>query len=135
MTEGHHTISHNGDAGSFDKVRQIKKLLYQQTTKLFDELKALPEGGKTIWDNTLIVNWSELSQGDTHQIDNDLVVFAGGAHNYFRTGRYLNFASQGKRSFSNMLVSVWQYMGYSSVDSFGDPLLLPGGNGPLPGLT
>lgn len=135
MTEGHHTLSHNSDTASFDKVRQIKKLLYQQTTQLFDALKALPEAGKSLWDHTLVVNWSELSQGDTHQFDNDLVVFAGGAHNYFRTGRYLNFASQGKRSFSNMLVCVWQYMGYSSVDSFGDPLLLPGGNGPLAGLT
>lgn len=135
MTEGHHTISHNSDTASFDKVRQIKKLLFSQTTKLFDELKALPEAGKTVWDHSLVVNWSELSQGDTHSVSNDLVVFAGGAHNYFRTGRYLNFASQGKKSFSNMLVSVWQYMGYSDVDTFGDPLLLPGGNGPLAGLT
>jgi hypothetical protein len=109
--------------------------LNQQTTILFDQLKALPEAGGTLWDNTLVVNWSELSQGDTHQCNQDLVVLAGGAGRYFRTGRYLDVAAASKRSFSNLLVSVWQYMGYSDVVSFGDARLMPGGTGPLPNLT
>ena len=82
-----------------------------------------------------MVHWSELSQGDTHQVDKDLVIFAGGAQRYFRMGRYLDFTSAPKRSFSNMLISCWNYMGFSDVQSWGATELLPGGGGPLAGLT
>jgi hypothetical protein len=134
LSDGHHTLSHMTDDASFAKIRSIKKYLFDQSTKLHDELKALPEAGKALFDNTLVVHWSELSEGDTHQTDKDLVVLAGGG-GYFRTGRMLDFNSAPKRGFSNMLISCWQYMGYSDVDSWGDPLLLPDGPGPLPGLT
>ena len=36
---------------------------------------------------------------------------------------------------SNMLLNCWQFMGYPDVAAWGDPLLMPGGTGPLPGLT
>lgn len=134
MTQGHHTMSHMSDDTSFGNIRAIKKYLFDQSTKLHDALKAIPESGKTILDNTLVVHWSELSQGDTHQTDMDLVVFGGGG-GYFRTGRMLDFSNSPKRGFSNMLVSCWQYMGYSDVTAWGEPLLLPDGDGPLPGLT
>lgn len=134
-TDGHHTISHNSDDASFERIRAIKKTLYAHTTKLFDQLKATPDGdGKTLWDNSLVVNWSELSQGDTHAVDNDLVIFAGGAQGHFRMNRYLNFRSVPKNSFSNMILSVWGYMGMSDA-TWGEPLLLPNGGGPLPGLV
>jgi Protein of unknown function (DUF1552) len=132
--EGHHTASHFSDASAFTKIRAIKKYLFEQSTKLHDELMMLPENGKTVFDNTLVVHWSELSQGDTHQRDQDLVVLAGGG-GYFRTGRMLDLKSVAKRSFSNLLVSCWNYMGYSDVVEWGDPLLMPGGSGPLENLV
>ncbi|MBX7099739.1 MAG: DUF1552 domain-containing protein [Myxococcaceae bacterium] len=136
LTDGHHTISHNSDTTSFDHIRAIKKQLFTHTTtKLFDLLKATPEADKTMWDYSLVVIWSELSQGDTHATDNDLVLFAGGAHGHFRQNRYLNFKSVAKNSHSNMVLSVWDYMGYGDVTTWGDPLLLPNGGGPLPGLV
>jgi hypothetical protein len=135
MTEGHHTISHSSDDAAFTKIRAIKKYLFDQSTKLHDELMAIPEGGKTVFDNTLVVHWSELSQGDTHQKDKDVVVMATGNSGVFRTGRFLDFNSASKRGFSNMLLNCWQFMGYSDVTSWGDPLLMPGGAGPLPGLV
>jgi hypothetical protein len=134
LSDGHHTISHMSDDASFAKIRSIKKYLFDQSTQLHDALKAIPENGKTVFDNTLVVHWSELSQGDTHQTDMDLVVLAGGG-GYFRTGRMLDFSNAPVRGFSNMLISCWQYMGYSDVTTWGEPLLLPNGPGPLPGLT
>lgn len=134
VTEGHHTLSHLSDGTAFTKIRTVKKHLFDQSTKLHDELMALPEAGKTVFDNTLVVHWSELSQGDTHQKDKDLIVMAGGG-GYFRTGRMLDFTTAPKRGFSNMLISCWNYMGYSDVQSWGDPLLMPGGAGPLPNLV
>jgi hypothetical protein len=135
VTEGHHDLSHLSDGTAFDKIRMVKRHLFAQSTRLIDELRALPEGNGTVFDNTLVMNWSELSQGDTHQKNRDLVVLASGTQSYFRLGRYLDFVSAPKRGFSNLLISCWHYMGYTDVTTWGDPLLLPGGGGVLPGLV
>ena len=135
LSQGHHAISHNSDAASYASIRAIKKYLFAQSTKLHDELKALPEAGKTVWDRTVVMHWSELSQGDTHQKDKDLVVLAGGADGYFRMGRMLDLTGNSKRGFSNLLVSLWNYMGFPSVTTWGDPLLMPDGAGPMPNLV
>lgn len=131
MTDGHHDISHMSDEASFAKIRVIHKHLWQQSVTLHDLLKATPDGpGGTLWDNTLVVHWNELGQGDTHSENDALVVFAGGAGGHFKMGRLLDF--QNKASFADMLVSCFHYMGYEDVMSFGDPLLNSGG--PLPNL-
>jgi Protein of unknown function (DUF1552) len=135
LTEGHHDISHVSDAAAFAKIRSIKKYLYTESCKLHDALKALPEGGGTVWDRCVVMHWSELSQGDTHQKDKDLVVLAGGADNYFRMGRMLDLTGKPRRSLSNLLVSLWNYMGYADVTTWGEPLLMPDGAGPMPNLV
>jgi len=93
--------------------------------------RPLPEGDGTVWDHTLIVHWNELAQGDSHAINDSLVILAGGANGYFRRGRYLDFANQA--SFADMLVSCFHYMGFDDVTSFGDPVLQL--KGALTGLT
>jgi hypothetical protein len=133
ISEGHHTISHNSSDESFAKIRAIKKHLFECQTKLFEELKAIDEGGQSLFDNTVIVHWSELSQGDTHQQNQDLVIFAGGGGKYFRTGRYVNMDGRPKRSFSNLLVSCFNYM-HSDVTTFGETSLMPDGAGVMPSL-
>jgi len=130
-TEGHHDISHNSAPDAFVKIRAIHKHLWTENTKLYEALKAIPEMGGTVWDHTLVVHWNELAQGDTHAINNNMVIFTGGAHNYFRRGRLLDFNN--KSSFSDMLVTCFQYMGFSDVTSFGDSLLRL--TGTLPNVT
>jgi hypothetical protein len=133
-TDGHHTISHDSSAGAFDRIRQINRLLHQRTMDgIYTELKAIKEGdGSSVYDNTLVMHWSELSQGDTHGNSNNLVMFGGGAKKIFRTGRWVSLNSQ-RNSFSDLLVYCFHFMGYTDVMSFGDPLLSQGG---LPqGLT
>ena len=132
MTEGHHDISHQNTTDAFAKVRTIHKHLWTQNLKLYEALKAMPDGDGTLWDKTLVVHWNELAQGDTHAINNNLVVFAGKADNAFRRGRYIDFAN--KQSFSDMLITCHQYMGFTDVTSFGDSRLASG-LGALAGLT
>lgn len=134
LTEGHHDLSHISDATSFAKIRTVKKYLFTQSCKLHDELKALPEGGSTVWDRSVVMHWSELSQGNTHQKDKDLVVLAGGADNYFRMGRMLDLTNKPKRGLSNLLISLWNFMGYEDVTTWGEPLLMPDGAGAMPNL-
>ena len=132
LTDGHHDLSHISTDDAFGKIRMIHKHLWEQSVKLHDLLKATPDGtGGTLWDNTLVVHWNELGQGDVHSENDALVVLAGGAGKHFKMGRYLDF--QNKASFADMLVSCFQYMGFSDVTSFGDPVLNTGGG--LPGLT
>jgi hypothetical protein len=131
LTEGHHDISHNSADDAFVKIRAIHKHLWTMSTALYEDLKAVPEAGGTLWDNTLVVHWNELGQGDTHSENDAMVVFAGGAANYFKRGRYLDF--QNKLTFADMLVSCFHYMGYEDIMTFGDARLNDGA--PLPGLT
>jgi hypothetical protein len=131
LEEGHHDISHNSDDAAFVKIRAIHKHLWTMSTNLYDELKAVPEAGGTLWDNTLVVHWNELGQGDTHSENDALVVLAGGAGGYFKRGRYLDFNN--KLTMADLLVSCFHYMGYEDVMKFGDDRLNDGA--PLPGLT
>jgi hypothetical protein len=134
-TDGHHTTSHDSSAAAFTKIRQILRLLHQRTVdNIYAELKACTEGdGTTVYDNTLVVHWSELSQGDSHGNSNNLVMFGGGAKKIFRTGRYVNLAGQQRKSFSDLLVFCFQFMGFNDVTTFGDSRLSQGGL--PPGLT
>ena len=132
ISDGHHDISHISDDAAFAKIRQIHTHLWTQNTKLYDILKATPDGDGTLWDHTLVVHWNELAQGNTHAINNCLVVFAGIAQNTFRRGRLVDFANTA--SYSDMLLSCFQYMGLSDVTSFGDPRLALTGK-PLAGLS
>jgi hypothetical protein len=132
MTLGHHDISHDSSAAAFANIRTIHKHLWTQNLGLYEILKNTPDGDGTLWDHTLVVHWNELAQGDTHAINNCMVIFAGKAHETFRRGRMIDFAN--KASYSDMLLSCFQYMGFSDVTSFGDPRLAAMG-APLPGLT
>jgi hypothetical protein len=131
LEEGHHDISHDGTEDAFAKIRSIHKHLWTLSTSLYEALKAVPEAGGSLWDNTLVVHWNELGQGDTHSENDAMVVLAGGAANYFKRGRYLDF--QNKLTMADMLVSCFHYMGFSDVLKWGDDRLNDGA--PLPGLT
>ncbi len=118
---GHHDISHLSEDTAFENIRKIHKHLWTENTKLYDLLKATPDGDGTLWDHTLVVHWNELGQGNSHSINDALVVLAGGAHQYFRSGRLVDCGN--KTSFSDMLVTCFHYMGFDDVSEFGDPRL------------
>lgn len=131
LSEGHHDISHNSSDDAFAKIRLIHKHLWSMSTALYDQLKKVPEAGGSLWDNTLVVHWNELGQGDVHSENDAMVIFAGGMGGYFARGRYLDF--QNRLTFADMLGSCFHYMGYDDVNAFGDSRLNDGQA--LPGLT
>lgn len=130
MTEGHHDISHESGDAAYAKVRKIKQHLWTLNTKLYEKLKAIPEGAGSVWDNTLIVHWDELGDGNPHSTNDQLVVFAGGGSGYFAKGRLVECNNE--VGFADMLVSCFHYMGFEDVTSFGDARLNSGG--PVPGI-
>lgn len=131
LEEGHHDISHKSDDEAFVQVRQIHRHLWGLSTSMYEVLKATPEGDGSVWDNTLVVHWNELGQGDSHSINDVLTIFAGGMSSYFTRGRMLDF--DGDMGFSEMLVSCLHFMGFEDVQRFGDERLAD--MGPVPGIT
>ncbi|HET9958740.1 MAG TPA: DUF1552 domain-containing protein [Polyangiaceae bacterium] len=121
LSQGHHDISHDSSDTAFADIRKVHKHLWTQNTKLYELLKATPDGSGTLWDHTLVVHWNELGQGDRHSIEDTLVVLAGGAHGFFKKNRLLDFG--GKASFSDVLLTCFHYMGFEDVTEFGDSRL------------
>lgn len=130
LSQGHHDISHDSTDEAFADIRRIHSHLWTQNTKFYELLKATPDGEGTLWDHTLVVHWNELGQGDSHSINDALVVLAGGAHGYFEPGRLIDY--ENKASFSDMLVTCFHYMGFDDVSEFGDSRLRL--NGELTGV-
>jgi len=131
---GIHTLSHDNTDAGVALMSQYNRWVAEQLASLISKLKAVPEGDGTLFDNTLIMWVTPISQGYTHSQRNLPIVLAGGKNCYFRTGRYLKFGSysglqppyhdpHGGERMSKVLVSLCHAMGLTSVSQFGDPSL------------
>ncbi len=123
ITEPHHDLSHISTEAAYAQIRSIHRHLWENSVRLFDLLKATPEGAGTLWDTTLVVHWNELGQGDVHSIDDQLVVLASGLPSLER-GRFHDLRNEA--GFSQMLLTCMHAMGMDEP-SFGDLRLAEGG--------
>jgi hypothetical protein len=82
--------------------------------------------GRTVLDNTLIFQSSDISDGDSHNHDDMPVVLAGGAAG-FTMGRHLQYEGNW---FGELFLAIGQAYGIPALTSFGEH-----GSAPLPGLT
>lgn len=62
-----------------------------QFASIIAAMKAIPEGNGTMLDNTAVLWTTELGDGP-HNLYNQMFVMAGACGNYFKTGRYLEYA-------------------------------------------
>ncbi|MBK7858935.1 MAG: DUF1552 domain-containing protein [Archangiaceae bacterium] len=102
-------------------------------------LDATPEGGKTMLDNSLLLETSEFSCGVEHSVKNLPTLLAGSAGGYFRTGRHLDFNAapagsdyRSNKSNHNLFTSILQAFGQPDVHFGSDDAWY---KGPLPNLT
>jgi hypothetical protein len=90
-------------------------------------LQAMPDvDGRTVLDNTLIFQSSDISDGDSHNHDDMPVVLAGGGAG-FTMGRHLDYTGNW---FGELFLSIAQAYGVPNVTTFGEH-----GMAPLTGLT
>jgi hypothetical protein len=120
---GHHTMSHSQNFGGLTK---INTWYAEQLAYLVAKLKAIPDGGGSLFDSTIVMWGNGLGMGQTHYQTRLPVLLAGGG-GAFRTGRMLKFV--GGRPVADLLTSLLQAFGINEV--IGDPAT---GAGPLPGL-
>lgn len=105
---------------SFEVMTRVSEFYAQWISDLITELKAMPEGTGSVFDNTIIVWATEMSNGN-HGSNQWPWVVAGGGWK-FNTGTYWNAVtpnySQDYR-YGDLLTAVAQGMGVET-DGFGD---------------
>jgi hypothetical protein len=126
---GHHDLSHHGtNMQMINKIQRIDYWWFRRFTALITRLKGMTDiDGKSVLDNTLIFQGTDVSDGAKHNHDDMPVVLAGGAAG-FRMGQHV--LTDGTKTFGHLFTSILQGFGVPGVTSFGEL-----GTGPLTGLT
>lgn len=86
-----HDVKNERHANSVEVLSQENDVYAKIVAELLSALKAIPEGGGSMLDNTLVVWAYELATGD-HDFHRIPVVLAGNVNGYFNTGRYVHYA-------------------------------------------
>jgi hypothetical protein len=86
---GHHDISHNTSAGLAQA--RIDQTYCETLAALLTNMSTIPDGSGTLLDNTLVVFFNEVSDGNSHSITNMPVAMFGGKKLGLQTGQHLHF--------------------------------------------
>ena len=129
---GHHDVSHNQGADPTNAQYIIDKFYCDRTAELLAEMDATKDvDGNTLLDNTLVVYWSEVSNGNAHGAVDMPVVLFGGKFLKMNGGSFLTVGPGGQNPAggyakpngpwtSDLWVSAAQAWGYN-LTAFGDP--------------
>lgn len=117
MADGRHIGSaHHED--NLDKIRRLISI-HQYDLRFFkrllDKLKAIPEGEKTLLDNTVILFGCGLADGNNHNFEN-VPVLVGGRGGGVIAGRHV---SGGNTPLANLQLDILQRLGVPAT-SFGE---------------
>jgi BMFP domain-containing protein YqiC len=113
--DGYHNLSHHGkSAAKLAQLKAIDEWHMKLLANLFAELKAVHEGGDTLFDRSMILYGSNLGNANTHVTTNLPTIFAGGG---FKHGQHLAFDTSHNYPLPNLFVSMLQRMGIE-VDKF-----------------
>jgi hypothetical protein len=111
----HHVLD-GGVAQSW--VHKIKTYETGLVAYLCDKLKSIPEGGGTLFDNTLVVWCDEFCHGYEHKHHEIPYVLLSGSDRFFKMGRFLDFGPGGASN-NQLWLSIRDAMGVTG--DFGDP--------------
>jgi hypothetical protein len=101
VNTGHHSLSHvkpNHEAyvDRYKDIRNINRWHAENLARLITRLKSLSDGDGNVWDNTLVMWINGLTWGCFHSDEQIPVMLAGSAGGYWKTGRHLRYAREGK---------------------------------------
>lgn len=117
-------------AASREVMIKVSTYFAQQLAEFIDQLKSIPEGSGTVFDNTVIYWCSEMAHGNHGNLNSSQVIIGGRWH--FRTGQLLTFPGglrgQGpdpvqaaqENPYGNILVPLANAMGHP-ITTFGSP--------------
>jgi len=118
VADGHHAASHQNNSTGYGRISRyhLSHLAY-----LAKKLDSMPEGDRTVLDNTCLMWLSNMWIGRAHDNSRLPLVLAGGLGGTLKTGRTLNYVNAGdaNRKMSSLFLSLMDRMGVS-LDQFGD---------------
>ena len=119
-----HNASHYGSPADQSNMRYVRfyqqRLWYmEQFAYLLEQLDTRQEGEGSMLDNSIVLLCSEISDGNTHSLDNMPFIMAGGAGGAYQTGRLLEFdrAPHGRMHLQiaqALGANITSFAGYSS---------------------
>ena len=88
-----HSLSHAGDTNQGMQTEWERNLTWHSElfAYLLQQLDSIPEGEGTLLDHTVIVWASEISRGNTHDLNDIPFVIAGGGSGRLNAGQYLRY--------------------------------------------
>jgi hypothetical protein len=118
VREGHHGASHNDLSDGYER---ISRFHLGQLAYLARKLDAMPEGERTVLDNSCLLFLSNMWSGWKHDNMKLPVVTAGGLGGTLKTGRSLEYlyAGDDKRKLCSLYLSLMDRMGVR-LERFGD---------------
>ncbi len=113
-----HALSHSGPSNEASRGEMVARdtWLASQFGYLLGRLNAIPEGGGTMLDNTVVFWINELSRGNIHSQVTMPFVVAGGGGGALNTGRMVSYAN---RPHNDLLVTFLNAFGIED-QVFGD---------------
>jgi len=118
----HLDLTHNGREPEREAM-YLKTNQYhvEQLAYLIGRLKAIDEGGSSLFDNSLLMLCSNLFDGDRHQADEMPILLAGRGGGTLQTGRVLDYRDRGdsQRRACSLYLSLMDRLGVS-LKHFGD---------------
>jgi hypothetical protein len=121
----HHDMSHGG---ANQRLNDINRWYATQLASLATTMKGIPEGDRSLLDNTVIFWCSEVALGANHSFQNLRAVLIGSCGGFFKTGQHVKM---GGAPANKLYVTFMNALGIDAQE-FGDP---KHGAGPLTGLS
>jgi hypothetical protein len=104
----HHAISHGNNGPKL----ALDTWFFQKLAYLISKLKSVPEGGGTMFDNSVVLVTNCMDNGNHHEVYNLPWLLAGSAGGYFKTGQALVTTDV---SHTGVLIGLCNAFGVSSA--------------------
>lgn len=114
-----HSLSHSGNSNTeaWDTLANRATWHAGEVAYFLDKLAEIPEGDGTVLDNTVVLWASEVSQGNSHSLEDIPYVSFGNAGGALKTGQYLQYDGASSCDFLHALAQAFGV----ELEHFGNP--------------
>ncbi|MBI3894432.1 MAG: DUF1552 domain-containing protein [Acidobacteria bacterium] len=118
IPDAHHPLSHHqNDPDKIAKVTQINLFHAKIFAYYLEKLKSTPDGDGSLFDHSMILYGSGISDGNQHLHQNLPALLAGGASGRLKGGRHLRYSND--TPMSNLFLTMLDKLDIP-VENFGD---------------
>ena len=118
VADSHHPLSHHqNDPAKLERLHKLNEYHLRQFAYLVDRLAKTPEGDGTMFDHSLFLYGSGISDSNTHFHDDLPIALVGGKAAGINGGRYIRYPK--RTPLANLHVTTLEKLGFP-VDKFGD---------------